>query len=240
MSVDKKKPKERARLKSILSSRIAMTLTLALTGIVVLAQVARLQEPPLIGLDEIPRYEGRTVTVRGTVTHTAPTSGGGWLLELVEETVRIVVFVPSLGFLPRAGDHIEATGQVELYHGQWELDCEEDMVRLLDRASRGSMTLEDLARAPVAYVGGDLMVTGVITGSNLSDEGRILCLGDPEGQYNLTVIIRAPLIEAVALAGIGDRIVVKGDFQYKVTGFEYILVLEDGDHGLWISESKPG
>ena len=222
-------------MRDMVRSPLAVTLVLALLGLLILEQVARWQEPPLVALDELGDHEGRTVVVQGIVTHTRPLDAGGWQLELSEGTRRVMVFAPGLERTPFKGDHVEAVGKVEWYRNGWELNCQSGHVGVLKSASQGDITLGELARAPQAYTGSELVLQGEVIGPlAISDKGVTFLLASLDGQHGLNVSIAPSLVGALPPLTPNERVTIQGELEFHAPRFHNRLRLHDEDHGIWL------
>ena len=234
--------KTRAKLSEIARSPLAVTLVLALLGLLILEQVARWQEPPRVALDELAGHEGRTVVVTGIVTDTRPLAASGWQLELTQGDGRTTVFAPGLAFTPFSGDLVEARGVVEWYRNRWQINCQAGEVNVVASPGRGDLTLVELARAPEAYLGASLTLRGVVEtphegpvpGSvSGSSPGVELILYSHDGQHGLNVSIAPSIVGALPHLSAGDPVAVQGELEYRAQRFHYRLRVHAEGHGLW-------
>ena len=76
----------------------------------------------MIDLNETPNYDGKQVTVEGTVTEHRTTTYGGQIIEIkdLESSYKITIFVEEETPV-EYGDKIQVTGKVQKYKGEWEI-----------------------------------------------------------------------------------------------------------------------
>jgi len=209
-----------------------VAVALGIVGTLLLGWVASHAEPSSIPLSELPDYEDRTVQVKGTVVDSHSTRAGGWILTLDDGSAIARVFVPRLDFAPRVGDVVRAVGESQRYEGEWEVICANYGVVMVRPWYAAGPDITALALEPAAWDGLNLNLTATVTSApNTYDGTTYLYVGD--GNHSLRVVADDGKVPVLLE---GERVQVRGLFEYDDYGLRYQMRLEDEIHGVWLAE----
>lgn len=209
-----------------------VAVALGIVGTLLLGWVASHAEPTSIRLSELPDYEDRTVQVEGTVVDSYTTRAGGWIVTLDDGSATATVFVPRLDFAPRVGDVVRAVGESQRYEGGWEVVCSNYGVEMVKPWYAAGPDIIALALEPAAWDGLNLNLTATVTSApNTYDGTTYLYVGD--GNHSLRVITYDVAVQVLLE---GERVQVRGLFEYDDYGLRYQIRLEDETHGIWLVE----
>ena len=201
---------------------------LSILGIISLYFLSTFSQPLVIELQDIPEYEGKLVTVEGTVIKHSITSYGGQIIEIQDiqddkNSSKTVIFIEEPTSI-EYGDKIQATGKIQKYEGEWEIVVNDNrFVKILQKWQNITMPLWQLAEKPSQYMGINVNVTGVV--DRLYDDYFYLI--DAEGEHSIIVFYNPALAPSLSP---GDNVQVAANFVYNMENFKYVLEADEEIH----------
>ncbi|MBN1455183.1 MAG: hypothetical protein JW945_02870 [Methanomicrobia archaeon] len=202
-----------------------VVISFSVLGIGMLYGVSLLMVPPLVPLDEIPRYEGLNVRTRGLVTDVSETETGCVLVRLAANKTSLLLFVtpsdqPGIVRELSYGDEVVAEGRVQVYRGEYELVTAEGAITPANPSANRIVFMPQLASDPKQFEGERIRVAGTIDERYTS----VLYLADTTGTYRLRV---KPGRGAIIISELqkGEKIVAEGVLSYDPTELRYELIL---------------
>ncbi|HDM67222.1 MAG TPA: hypothetical protein ENG62_02415 [Thermoplasmatales archaeon] len=196
-----------------------MSLLLSILGIAVLFFLSTLIQPILVSLEELSRYEGREVVVKGFVSHYT-TWDEFQIIDLRSGNITTPIFLQGIVTV-HSGDLIEVTGKVQKYEGKWEVfvDDTKDIV-ILSHWENSSTSLWEIACHPTWFEGLNINVTGYV--ESLHDKWFILSDG------NYSILVSSRYIDSGVSNG--DKVLVYGYFTYEPRYARYIIQVKNSFH----------
>jgi hypothetical protein len=153
-----------------------VVLLVSLLGVLALHAAARLAEPPLVPLPDVPRHEGSRVAVEGRVV-AVHHGARGRLLALAADGHRLPVLAPP-GDGPQRGDEARAVGLVTRLDAGMGLSLER--LDVLRPAGARTLLPADLALEPQDHDGARVRVEGEPRDGWLVGGGaRVMLAGQP-------------------------------------------------------------
>jgi DNA/RNA endonuclease YhcR with UshA esterase domain len=197
----------------------------ALTGTLFLYFVSTLSQPTIVQLNQISKFDGKQVTITGTVAEYYTTQYGNQLITVRENNVSVIVFLEEEIDL-EYGDKIQATGQVQKYKGEWEVIVEniKDM-KILEKWKNTSFPVWQLAQWPTKYLGLNVNVSGRVDA--IFD--TYFHLKDIDNNNTLLVFYATnPFLYR------GETVFVSGKFLFDEQNLRYILTISEDNHGVFL------
>ncbi len=136
----------------------------AVTCILFLYFLGVIAHPADISISEVEKYEGKKVTVEGTVTEKY-CSKNSETLTIKDDNYSTNVFIRGSTDV-QYGDRIKVTGKVERYGNQIEIYA--DSVKMVKKWDGGSIPLRELSENFMSYIGTNVNVTGYVDGIHKS------------------------------------------------------------------------
>jgi hypothetical protein len=200
-----------------------LSLSFSVFGVLSLYLLSMLSQPSEISIAELPKYEGKLVTVEGLVTSYYITKYGSQLITIKENNATTTLFLEESTEV-EYGDKIRATGEVQKFKDDWEIIVENVRdIELIRKWSNISFPLWQLAENPTKYLGLNVNVTGYIE----SISNGYFNLVDLEEKHSLIVFYN--LSRNITLYP-GQKVSVSGKFSFGSENFRYKLVLFDDNH----------
>ena len=138
------------------------SLIFALVGILSLYYLSTLTEPVEINLNELPKYEGKLITTKGTVIDYDTTKYGSQIIKIEHENATATVFVEGETSV-EYGDLIQVTGEVQKYEDIWEIIINEpNNVKILKKWNTSCIPIWQLAKNPLKYVDLNINISGIV------------------------------------------------------------------------------
>ena len=205
------------------------SLIFSVVGILVLYFLLRTSQSTMISINEISKYEGKQVTIEGTVLEHHLTKYGSQIIEIENDNATTTVFIEGKIEL-EFGDKIQATGEIQKYEGEWEIVVNSiNMVKIIEKWKNSSFPLWQLAENPNKYLGLNVNVSGYIDYISNS----YFYLSDFDRKYSLPVFYT--LVENLTISP-GLKISVYGQFLFDEENFRYKLELNQKIHRINIQE----
>ena len=205
------------------------SLIFSVIGILVLYFLLKTSQSTMISINEISKYEGKQVTIEGTVLEHHLTKYGSQIIEIENDNATTTVFIEGKIEL-EFGDKIQATGEIQKYEGEWEVVVNSiNMVKIIEKWKNSSFPLWQLAENPNKYLGLNINVSGYIDYISNS----YFYLSDFDRKYSLPVFYT--LVENLTISP-GLKISVYGQFLFDEENFRYKLELNQKIHRINIQE----
>lgn len=205
------------------------SLIFSVIGILVLYFLLKTSQSTMISINEISKYEGKQVTIEGTVLEHHLTKYGSQIIEIENDNATTTVFIEGKIEL-EFGDKIQATGEIQKYEGEWEVVVNSiNMVKIIEKWKNSSFPLWQLAENPNKYLGLNVNVSGYIDYISNS----YFYLSDFDRKYSLPVFYT--LVENLTISP-GLKISVYGQFLFDEENFRYKLELNQKIHRINIQE----
>lgn len=205
------------------------SLIFSVVGILVLYFLLRTSQSTMISINEISKYEGKQVTIEGTVLEHHLTKYGSQIIEIENDNATTTVFIEGKIEL-EFGDKIQATGEIQKYEGEWEIVVNSiNLVKIIEKWKNSSFPLWQLAENPNKYLGLNINVSGYIDYISNS----YFYLSDFDRKYSLPVFYT--LVENLTISP-GLKISVYGQFLFDEENFRYKLELNQKIHRINIQE----
>ena len=197
----------------------------SITGILVLYFLLKVSQPSVIGIYEIPKYEGKQVTIEGFVIEHHQTKYSSQIIKIENNNATTAVFIEGKIEI-EFGDKIQVTGEVQKYEGEWEIVVNSiNLVKIIEKWGNRSFPLWQLAENPTKYLGLDINVSGNIDYISNS----YFYIADFERKYSL--LVTYDLAKNITISP-GQKINVFGRFLFDEENFRYKLELNDQTHGI--------
>jgi RecG-like helicase len=205
------------------------SLIFSAVGILVLYFLLRTSQSTMISINEISKYEGKQVTIEGTVLEHHLTKYGSQIIEIENDNATTTVFIEGKIEI-EFGDKIQVTGEIQKYEGEWEIVVNSiNMVKIIEKWKNSSFPLWQLAENPNKYLGLNINVSGYIDYISNS----YFYLSDFDRKYSLPVFYT--LVENLTISP-GLKISVYGQFLFDEENFRYKLELNQKIHRINIQE----
>jgi hypothetical protein len=208
-----------------------LAIIIAITGTCFLYYVSTFAQPTIIELHQIPEYEGKQVTVEGTVIEHHLTSYKGHIIEINDNNNSKTTIYVEEETTVDYGDTIQATGIVQKYKGEWEIVVDNKrFVKIIQKWNDTRCPLWQLAENPNRYVGMNVNVTGII--DRWYD--AFFYLIDSEDEHSVIVSCDSFTCSNVSQ---GDTVAVAGRFMYDTECLRYMIEVYDDNHGVFVIEA---
>jgi DNA/RNA endonuclease YhcR with UshA esterase domain len=205
------------------------SLIFSIVGILVLYFLLKVSQPSVIGIYEIPKYEGKQVTIEGMVIEHHQTKYSSQIIKIENNNATTTVFIEGK-IEVEFGDKIQVTGEVQKYEGAWEIVVNSiNLVKIIEKWGNRSFPLWQLAENPTKYVGLDINVSGYIDYISNS----YFYIADLERKYSLLVTYY--LAKNITISP-SQKICALGRFLLDEENFRYKLELSNQTHGITILE----
>jgi len=203
------------------------SLIFSIAGIFVLYFLLKLSQPAAISIYEIPKYEGKLVSVEGMVIENHLTKYGSQIIKIENNNITTSIFIEGeieIDF----GDRIQVTGEVQKYKEEWEIVVNSvNLIKIIEKWGNKSFPLWQLAENPSRYLGSNINVTGYIDYISNS----YFYLVDFERKYFLPVFYE--LGKNITISS-GQKISAYGQFLFDKNNFRYKLELSEKVHRISI------
>lgn len=192
-----------------------ITLILAITGVIFLYTLSLFQQPITINsLQSLEDYEGKEVTLTGTIIDYSTTSYGSQLITIQSNSNQLTIF-SDIPLQCHNGDHIQATGTIQEYKDTWELILSNPKAATITKTWQNTTTqLKHIASHPNDYLNIPLNITGYI--DIIYD--NIIYLKD--NTSNHTIPLTPP---TTSTPQTGTQVFVHATLTYDPTHLRYIL-----------------
>lgn len=205
------------------------SLIFSIVGILVLYFLLKVSQPSVIGIYEIPKYEGKQVTIEGMVIEHHQTKYSSQIIKIENNNATTTVFIEGK-IEVEFGDKIQVTGEVQKYEGAWEIVVNSiNLVKIIEKWGNRSFPLWQLAENPTKYVGLDINVSGYIDYISNS----YFYIADLERKYSL--LVTYDLAKNITISP-SQKICALGRFLLDEENFRYKLELSNQTHGITILE----
>jgi len=203
-----------------------LSIIFSVAGIALLYFLSTLSQPTLIDLNEIQKYEGKQVIVEGIVTEYYTTKFDSQIITIENNNFSTKIFIEGKTDIDY-GDKIQATGEVQIYNGEWEVVVNNQrFVRVLQKWQNITIPLKQLAETPERYDGLNVNVTGYAD----AIYDTYFYLADSEGKYSLVIIYNSMNYNFTT----GQKICVAGKFVFDSDDFRYVVeVFDEMGHGVF-------
>jgi len=192
-----------------------LTLMLSIIGVCVLYGLSLFQQPILLtSLQSIEDFEGKEVTISGTILDYTTTNYGSQLITIQCNKKDLTIF--SENTLPiHKGDTIQATGTVQKYKDSWELIISNPKsTKITSNWQNKTIEISELAKHPKDYQNIPLNITGCID----LKYNDLIYLTDQSKNYSI------PLIQSnLSLPDTGTNVFVHATLTYDPLHLRYIL-----------------
>jgi hypothetical protein len=140
-----------------------LTLILSIIGVILLYVLTLFQQPVILtSVQSIEDYEGKEVTLNGTVLDYTITNYGSQLITIQCNSTKLTVFSDS-PLTVHNGDIIQATGTIQEYKDSWELILNNpSSARITTTWQNRTVQIKNLANHPLDYINIPLNITGYI------------------------------------------------------------------------------
>ena len=200
-----------------------LSILLSFTGITVLYFISTLTQPSFINISEISKYEGKKVTIEGTVVEHYLTKYNSQMITIADDNNTVKVFSEEQTTV-EYGDRICVTGEVQKFENTWEIIANNKQgIIIIQKWQNISIPLWQIAQSPERYEGLNVNITGYID----SVFGNYFYLSDEEGKHALFIDHSLSEEDKTYL---GQRVDVCGLFEYDKENLRYILILYAIDH----------
>ncbi|MBS3777934.1 MAG: hypothetical protein KGY50_01420 [Candidatus Thermoplasmatota archaeon] len=192
-----------------------ITLILAIIGVIFLYTLSLFQQPITINsLQSLENYEGKEVTINGTIMDYSITSYGSQLITIQSNSTQLTIFSDT-PIQCHSGDNIQATGTIQEYKDTWELILSNPKAATITETWQNNTTqLKHIASHPKDYLNIPLNITGYI--DIIYD--NIIYLKDNISNHTI------PLIPpTTSTPQTGTEVFVHATLAYDPTHLRYIL-----------------
>lgn len=192
-----------------------LTLILAIIGVFFLYSLSLLQQPIILTtVESLEEYEGKEVTLTGTILDYSNTRYGSQLITIQCNSTLLTVFSETpLSFFK--GDTIQATGTIQQYKNTWELVLSNpNAATIITTWQNKTIDIKDIATHPHDYLNIPLNITGYV--DMIYD--TIMYLTDATGNYTVPLIPRYGSIPST-----GTLVYVHATLTYDQAHLRYIL-----------------
>jgi len=196
-----------------------LSIIFSVAGIALLYFLSTLSQPVSIDLKDIQNYEGKQVIVEGIVTESYTTTLGSQIITIENNNFSTTVFLQGETDI-EYGDKIQATGEVQIYNGEWEVVVNNKrFVSILQKWQNITIPLKQLAETPNIYNGLNVNVTGYADAiydtyfyfTDIDKKHPIVVICNPL-KYNFTT---------------NQELSIAGKFVFDSDNFRYILEVGD-------------
>jgi len=203
------------------------SLIFSVVGILVLYFLLKTSEPAVISILEMPKYEGKKVTIQGIVIEHHLTKYGSQIIKIENSNTSTTVFIEGK-IEVEFGDKIQVTGEIQKYEGEWEIVVDSlNLIKIIEKWGNSSFPLWQLAENPSKYLDLNINVTGYIDYISNS----YFCIADLERKYSLPVFYN---LDKNLTISPGLKIIVFGQFFFDEKNFRYKLELSQKNHGITV------
>jgi len=138
------------------------SLIFSIAGILVLYFLLKLSQPAVISIYEIPKYEGKQVSIQGIVIEHHLTKYSSQIIKIENNNSTTTVFIEGKVDV-EFGDKIQVTGEAQKYEGDWEIVVNSiNNVKIIEKWGNRSFPLWQIAENPTKYLGINISVSGYI------------------------------------------------------------------------------
>jgi hypothetical protein len=205
------------------------SLIFSIVGIFVLYFVLKLSPPPIININEMPKYEGKQIIVEGLVLEHHRTKYGSQIIKIENKNTTTTIFVEGKTEV-EFGDKIQVTGEVQKYEGEWEIVVNSiNQLKIIEKWRNLPFPFWQLAESPSKYLGLEINISGYVDYISNS----YFYLTDFEKKYSLIVFYQ--LGENITISP-GQKISVFGQFLFDEENFRYKLELNKQTHSITFLE----
>ena len=192
-----------------------LTLILSIIGVILLYTLSLFQQPVILtSFQSIEDYEGKEVTLNGTILDYIITSYGSQLITIQCNSTELTVFSDS-PLAVHTGDILQATGTIQEYKDSWELILNNpSSAKITTTWQNRTVEIKDLANHPLDYLNIPLNITGYID----IKYDNLIYLKDYSSNYTIPLIPPTNLIPET-----GTSIYVHATLTYDPLHLRYIL-----------------
>jgi len=192
-----------------------LILVFAIFGVILLYTFSLYQQPIILtSIASLKDFEGKEVTLSGTILDYSTTNYGSQLITIQSNSTQLTIFSDTI--LPcRVGDEIKATGTIQEYKNSWELILSNPKAAtIISTWKNKTTTIKQIAEHPKDYINIPLNISGYI--DILYD--NIIYIKDNSSQYTVPLIPPSKSIPKP-----GDNVYVHAELSYDPTHLRYIL-----------------
>ena len=192
-----------------------VTLFLSIAGVIFLYGLSLFQQPIILTtFDSLEDYEGKEVTLTGTIIDHTTTSYGSQLITIQSNSTQLLVFSDK-PLTVHTGDIFQGTGTIQEYKDSWELVLSNPKTAtILSTWQNKTTQIKDLAEHPQQYLDIPINTTGKIDHIYES----IVYLKDDTGNYTIPF-----LSENNKIPDPGTNVFIKASLTYDAAHLRYIL-----------------
>jgi len=201
------------------------SLLFSIVGILLLYFLSKLTQPPIIGLNEISKFDGKQVIVEGIVKDYSNSRFGSQQIIIENNNCSVTIFLEGK-IEVEYGDKIQARGEVQKYKDGWEIIINnKQFIKILKKWNNISFPLWQLAKNPNRYLDLNVKVTGYI--ESISNTNFYLV--DVVNKQSLIVFYSS--FKNITIFP-GQRVNALGKFTFDEKNFRYQLEIFDDKHGI--------
>ena len=192
-----------------------LTLFLSISGVLFLYALSLTQQPIILtNISSLEDYEGKEVTLTGTIIDYTTTSYGSQLITIQKNTTQLTVF-SDLPLVCRQGDQLQATGTIQEYKNGWELILSNPKTAtIISTWENKTTTIKSIADHPQDYLNIPINTTGIID----IKYDELIYIKDNTGNYTI------PLLPPnFPIPDPGTTIYLHATLTYDSTHLRYIL-----------------
>lgn len=162
-----------------------LTLLLSICGVCMLYGLSLFQQPILLtSIQSIEDYEGKEVTLTGSIIDYTSTKYGSQLITVQCNTTKLTIFSEQSLSIHK-GDIIQATGTIQKYKDSWELILSNPKTaKIMTTWKNRTVKISDLANHPNDYLDIPCNITGYI---DLTYE-NLIYITDYSNTYSIPLI----------------------------------------------------
>jgi len=204
-----------------------LSLVFATSGTLFLYFLSILAEPAVIGLEDLPKYEGKKVTTEGVVYNYFTTQYASQMITIKGNNTTAIVYIEGTCNV-EYGDRIRVTGEVQKYMDDWEIIVDNKKnLEIVQKWNNLSFPIWQLAQDPTKYLDLNVNVTGYI--ESIFDS--YFYIVDIENKTSLVVFYDSYL--GLSLYP-GKKVCVLGKFVFDEKNLRYALDICDEQHGIFL------
>jgi DNA/RNA endonuclease YhcR with UshA esterase domain len=190
-------------------------------GILVLYAFSLYSQPIDVPLNEIANYDGREISVRGTVTFKQPTKTG-MIFDISENNYTAMVYVGEYNKKIEIGDYIKVVGRVQKYNNKYEIMAlNDDKITLLVRTNNTMGVIQNLVENPPIYLNKTVNVFGFIEYEPFSYGNKTtFFLTDDALNGRYSIKVASDLNISIHK---GDSVILTGIFRYESQNSRYYI-----------------
>ena len=201
------------------------SLVFSIIGILLLYFLSKLTQPPLVGINELPDFDGKQVIVKGIVKDYSSSRFGSQNIIIEDNNFSATIYLEGKIDV-EYGDQIQAIGDVEKYKDGWEIIVNnKQFVKIIRKWDNISFPIWQLAKNPQRYLGVNVKINGFV--ESISNTNFYIV--DIENKHSIIVFYSSSKNITIYP---GQRVNVSGKFTFDEKNFRYQLELFDEKHGI--------